>query len=217
MRYLLALGSEPPAVQLAEALAAALAAAGHRAAAPAVLLSHLLPDAARASAPDAVIVTRSLRGDVPLAAAVMALRQAMPAARVIVLLGPLDDGARQVAREVVHGGAVFDLLAGPIRAQDVLALIEGPRRGYQDVRELIESEVAERHQGTGTGRVVTVFGAAPGVGAATVAANLCFLLAASGASVEALDLRAYPRLAMRCMRTHRPVAGDARSGCGTSP
>ncbi len=212
MRYLLALGSGPPAMQLAEELAAAFIAAGHHEAGPAVLLSHLLPDAARASAPDAVIVARSLGGDVPLAAAVVALRQAVPAARVVVILGHLDEGARQVAREVVHGAAVFDLLAGPIRTQDVLALIEGPRRGYQAVRELVESVVAEPAQGTGTGRVVTVLGAAPGGGAATVAANLCFLLAATGASVEALDLRDYSRLAMLLHADAAPGGGRRQAG-----
>ncbi len=209
MRYLLALGSSAAAVQLAEDLHAAFGAAGHREAGTPVLLSHQLAAAALATDADVLVVARSLGGDLLLGEAIVGLRQALPWARIVVLLGALEEEARDLARNVALGAAVFDLLAGPIRAQDVLAVVEGPRRGYQDVHELIESDVAERAQGAGVSRVVTLLGPAPGVGAATVAANLCFLLAASGASVEALDLRDHPRMAM-LLHADAPPGGGRR-------
>jgi hypothetical protein len=187
MRYLRALGSTPAAVQFAQDLRAAFAAAGHREAGPPVLLSHHLA----------------------LGEAVVALRQAQPQARIVVLLGTPDEGARALASEAAHGAAVFNLLAGAVRPQDVLASLEGPRRTYQDVRELIEAPTAPPPEVAGGGPVVTVLGSGRRCGAATVAANLCFLLAGAGHAVEALDLRDYPRLAM-LLHADAPPGGGRR-------
>ncbi len=58
----------------------------------------------------------------PLAEAAAVLRHGVPAACLIVLLGSLGEAARQLARGVVDGAAVFGLLRVPARAQDVVAL-----------------------------------------------------------------------------------------------
>ena len=93
-----------------------------------MLLSHHLAEAARAAGAEAVIVARTLGGDLPVGDAVVALRQVLPRARVVVLLGTPDEEARELARQAANGAAVFDLLSGTVRPQDVLAALTGPRR-----------------------------------------------------------------------------------------
>ena len=54
--------------------------------------------------------------------------------------------------------------------------------------------------------------AAPACGAATVAANLCFLPADAGHAREALDRRSYPRLAMQVHTDRVPTGGRRQVG-----
>ncbi len=156
-----------------------------------------------------MIVARTLAGDLPLGDAVVALRQAQPQARIVVPLGTVDEEAPDLARRAAHGAAVFDLPPGAVRPQDVLAALGGPWQTYQVVREFIEAPAGPQTEPASGGSVVIVLGTAPGCGAATVAANLCFLLAGAGHSVEALDLRVYPRLAM-LLHADRPPGGGRR-------
>ncbi len=212
MRYLLASGSRSAAVPFTEDLRAAFAAAEHQETGPPVPFGHHLADAAGASDAEAVVVARTLAGDLPVAEAVVAPRQALSRARIVVLLGTPDEQARELARPVAHGAAVFDLLPGAVRSRDVPASLGSPRRTYQDVRDLIETPTAPRAEGTGGGPVVAVLGAAPGCGGSTVAAHVCFLLAGAGHAVEALDLRAYPGLAVLPHADHPP--GGSRRQVG---
>ncbi len=202
MRYLLALGASPAAAQLVDDLQSAFVAAGHHEAGPPVLLSHHLAEAARAADAEAVVVARTLTGDLPLGEAIVALRQALPRARVVVLLGTPDEEARELARQAAHGAAVFDLRPGAVRPQDVRALVEEP--------------AAPRAEGTGGGPVLTVLGAATGAGAATVAANLCFLLAGDGRRRSRRWTCGTTR-GWRCCCTQIALSagGGARWGCGT--
>jgi Mrp family chromosome partitioning ATPase len=93
---------------------------------------------------------------------------------------------------------------------------------YRDIHHLLEAPSTPAAAEARGGPSLVILGAAPGAGAATVAANLCFLLAGAGQSVEALDLRDYPRLAM-LLQAHRPPGGGRRTRvsssarCPTSP
>lgn len=211
MRYLLAFGPSPAAALLAVDTHAAMAAAGHRRVGEDVLLSHHLLPQTIATAPEVVIASRDLVGDVPVGEAIVSLRKALPGVRVMLLLGTLDPEAHALAAECVRVGVV-DLLHGTVRPGDIPKSLEVSPDGAEVAKLLVPAVATEAARQRGErGRVVAAIGARPGVGVSTVAANLGWLLAARGLAVEALDLSPVPSLGDRLFAEgHGPRAVGLR-------
>ncbi len=203
MRYLLALGAGETAAALAAEIRAALI--GHAEAGPAVLLSHHLQPAAISAQPEAIIISRALDGDISLPDALIAVRKAVPAARIVILLGPLDETARQIAKAATRV-AIFNLLPGAVRAADCAAALTHDA-SYADVQTMLETVPTNQTIPASDNTTIAVLGARPGVGCGTVTANLAFSLSEDG--VEAFDLRDNPALPALLFAS-TPIGGGLR-------
>ncbi len=124
---------------------------------PVQLTNHLL-EAVTETEPDLVILSRHLPGDEAVGAVLPVLRRRHPRARVILLVGELDDeGQELVELAIAHG--VFDLLpgGGPILEEDLTRLIFHPA-AYADAVEFCSlgrkgREDGWRPPGVGAGSV----------------------------------------------------------------
>ena len=175
-----------------------------------VALLEQVVEAIRAHLPDVVLLNRHLPGGGSLVETLPQIRLAAPDARIVILLGKVDDEAAEIVH-VASGYGIYNILEGETFSAEALSKVLAENRLWADIAHLLPESFKVASQTrrdqvlpplvehasvtrvvTKYAKIVAVMSGKANVGKSTVAANILAAAAASGTPAIGIDMD-YPK------------------------